>query len=56
MSDTAQDAKNQNIPEIPTELESLVALNTAIAAARASEADKRFVVAALKIKTLVDFE
>lgn len=56
MNDTAQDLRNQNIPEAPEELKSLLALNTAIEAARASEADKQFIAAALEIKTLADSE
>ncbi len=48
---TAQDLQVQ---ETPKELKSLLALNTAIAAARASEADKEFIEAARQIKKLAD--
>lgn len=53
---TAQDLGNGNIPEPPLEIRSFLALNTAIEAARASEADKKFIAAALKVKALTDTE
>jgi hypothetical protein len=53
---TVQALKDQKIPEAPSGLRTLLALNTAIASARASEADKEYIAAALKVKTLADFE
>lgn len=51
MSDTGT-ARDLNKQEIPLELKSLAALNAALKAARASEADKQFIAAALEVKAL----
>lgn len=51
-----KDLKNRDIPQVPSESRALLALNTAIQAARASEADKQFIAASLEIKKLADFE
>jgi len=50
----AVDMKSEKIEDAPAELKSLIALNTALEAARASETDGKFISAALKIKILTD--
>jgi|GEM_PF-3754964 len=44
--------KSEKIQDAPADLKSLIALNSALEAARASETDGKFIAAALKIKTL----
>lgn len=52
---TFQAPKNQNISEAPSDLRTLLALNTAIEAARTSEANKKYIAAALEVKMLSNF-
>jgi len=49
-----RDIKSEKIVDAPAELKSLIALNSALEAAHASETDEKFIAAALKIKTLAD--
>lgn len=49
-------AKEIKAPDTPVELNSLLALNVALAAARASETDKQYIEAAMQVKKLADFK
>lgn len=54
-NDTVSDFDVHIIQEAPSELECLIALNSAIEASRLAEADKKYIEAALEIKSLTDF-
>lgn len=48
------DMKSGKVQDAPAELKGLIALNSALETARTSETDKKFIRAALKIKTLAE--
>lgn len=55
-NEMVSDFKVHTIQDAPAELASLIALNSAIAASRLAEADKKYLEAVLEIKALTDFD
>ncbi len=49
------DLESHKLQEAPSELASLIALNSAIEASRLAEADKKYIEAAMEIKSHADF-